>query len=102
MAVTMSMLMANDTNLSEKFMSEWIPIGVEYPPEDIPVLTSDSKSMQIRILKLDGKLKYWFSDSYKGNIFQVIFWMPLPALPNCQNDEYNLKQSYICNRDDMP
>lgn len=59
----------------------WIPIGIRYPEYDKPVLTSDGKSIQIRILKLDGKLKYWLSDSYMGNIFQATYWMPLPELP---------------------
>lgn len=60
---------------------EWIPIGLQYPPYNKPVLVSDGKSYQIRILRLRKGLKFWESFSNNNMTYSASHWMPLPKVP---------------------
>ena len=60
---------------------EWTLIAIEYPPYDKPVLVSDGKSHQIRILRLRDGMKFWESLSTNNMTYSVTHWMPLPEPP---------------------
>jgi hypothetical protein len=62
-------------------MTEWIHVGIEYPPLDKSVLVTDGESFQIRILRKDKKIKYWETSSIDGLKYNASYWMPLPDLP---------------------
>lgn len=60
----------------------WMPIGLDYPVYDKPILVTDGSLIKIMTLRSSSRMRYWECDSLDNENFMVRFWMPLPNLPN--------------------
>ncbi len=62
-------------------MTEWIPLGIEYPPFFKKVLVTDGIDYKIYSLRLRDGFKFWYSHDKKKLKGNVYHWMYIPEPP---------------------
>ena len=58
----------------------WISVEDEYPKEEQLVLACNAKGFFMPAKYSDGI--WWFYWNFKSQLLDVVYWMPMPTLPN--------------------
>jgi hypothetical protein len=69
-----------DKHYNEVTKSKWISVEDEYPKEEQLVLACNAKGFFMPAKYSDGI--WWFYWNLKSQLLDVVYWMPMPTLPN--------------------
>ena len=64
----------------EMLAPRWISVEDEYPKEEQLVLACNTKGFFMPAKYSDGI--WWFYWNLKSQLLDVVYWMPMPTLPN--------------------